>query len=326
MEAALDHEALLPRGGEQGRPLRRLVLHRRALHGDLLPPELPGPHPVSAGTSSSSRPPRPRPAGGYRACRRCQPDAVARLARVGPRGDVVARAMRLVADGVVDREGVTGAGTPAQLQRAPVAPPAGRRGLGAGPLALARAQRADTAAGSCSRRRTCRSPDVAFAAGFASIRQFNDTIAAVYGSSPRLHARCGRRPAPPTATPERRSRRPRAGQPLRRRDVAHAPIPVRLATRQPFDGDEVMAFLADRVVPGPSPGTGAPTGARSRFRTDQRRSRACRPSRVWSEPSGSPTCATWPQGWPGRAASSTSTPTRSRSWTCWAAIPSLRRS
>ena len=78
---------------------------------------------------------------GFRACKRCLPDASPGSPEWHVRGDVAARALRLVADGVVDREGVGGLATrlgysTRQLER--------RLGeeLGAGPLALARAQRA----------------------------------------------------------------------------------------------------------------------------------------------------------------------------------------
>src|SRR4029077_6988289 len=45
---------------------------------------------------------------GFRACKRCRPDASPGSPEWDPRGDAVARAMRLIADGVVDREGVVG--------------------------------------------------------------------------------------------------------------------------------------------------------------------------------------------------------------------------
>ena len=45
---------------------------------------------------------------GYRACKRCRPDAAPGSPEWNMRGDVVARAMRLIADGIVDREGVVG--------------------------------------------------------------------------------------------------------------------------------------------------------------------------------------------------------------------------
>ena len=45
---------------------------------------------------------------GFRACKRCRPDASPGSPKWNIRGDLVARAMRLIADGTVDREGVTG--------------------------------------------------------------------------------------------------------------------------------------------------------------------------------------------------------------------------
>src|SRR5271167_1817350 len=81
---------------------------------------------------------------GFRACKRCRPDASPGSPEWNIRGDLVARAMRLIADGTVDREGVSGLAarlgyTTRQLQRLLQAE------TGAGPLALARAQRSQTA-------------------------------------------------------------------------------------------------------------------------------------------------------------------------------------
>src|SRR6202046_4288425 len=45
---------------------------------------------------------------GFRACKRCRPDASPGSPEWNMRADVVARAMRLIADGVVDRDGVPG--------------------------------------------------------------------------------------------------------------------------------------------------------------------------------------------------------------------------
>lgn len=139
--------------------------------------------------------------------------------------------MRLIGDGVVEREGVTGlAGrlgyTPRHLGRVLTAE------LGAGPLALARAHRAHSA-------RTLLAStdlpvaDVAFASGFASIRQFNETILAVYETTPsglRALARRGR-------------------SPIVARDAA-ATITLRLPARAPFDGPGLMRFFADHAVAG----------------------------------------------------------------------------
>jgi AraC family transcriptional regulator of adaptative response / DNA-3-methyladenine glycosylase II len=119
---------------------------------------------------------------GYRACKRCRPDASPGSPEWNVRGDLVGRALRLIADGIVDREGVPGlAGrlgySERQVHRALFAE------IGAGPLALARSQRAQTARVLLE---TTDLPitDVAFAAGFSSVRQFNDTVRAVFTTSP----------------------------------------------------------------------------------------------------------------------------------------------
>src|SRR5665213_683501 len=112
--------------------------------------------------------------GGFRACKRCRPDASPGSPEWNVRGDLVARAMRLIGDGTVDREGVTGLAarlgySTRQLERHLVAE------VGTGPLALASAQRGQTARLLIE---TTRLPfaEVAFAAGFSSVRQFNDTV------------------------------------------------------------------------------------------------------------------------------------------------------
>src|SRR4051795_10865156 len=83
-------------------------------------------------------------AAGFRACKRCRPDAAPGSPEWDVRADLVGRAMRLIGDGVVDRAGVPGLAsrlgyTERHLNRMLTAE------LGAGPLALARAQRAQTA-------------------------------------------------------------------------------------------------------------------------------------------------------------------------------------
>lgn len=100
--------------------------------------------------------------------------------------------MRLIADGTVDRDGVSGLAaqlgyTIRQLERLLQAV------VGAGPLALARAQRMQTARVLIE---TTNLPfgDVAFAAGFSSIRQFNDTVRlACDGTPTALRARAAAR-------------------------------------------------------------------------------------------------------------------------------------
>lgn len=175
---------------------------------------------------------------GFRACRRCRPDAVPGSADWNARADVVGRAMRLIGDGVVDREGVTGLAerlgySSRQVQRQLTAE------LGAGPVALARAQRAHTA------RVLLQTTDlpvteIAFAAGFASVRQFNDTVRTVYAATPtelRAAVRASRR----TATPS-------------------AGIPLRLAHRGPYHAGAVFDLLEREAVAGVEEVSGQPGG------------------------------------------------------------------
>ncbi|MEU0684774.1 MULTISPECIES: bifunctional transcriptional activator/DNA repair enzyme AdaA [Streptomyces] len=183
---------------------------------------------------------------GFRACRRCRPDAVPGSAEWNVRADAVGRAMRLIADGVVDREGVAGLATrlgysPRQVQRQLTAE------LGAGPVALARAQRAHTAR---VLLQTTGLPvtEIAFAAGFASVRQFNDTVRAVYATTP-----TGLRAAGP------RRGRARPGTPT-------AGVPLRLAHRGPYQARPVFDLLEREAVPGVEEVTGPP-GARTYRRT-----------------------------------------------------------
>lgn len=119
---------------------------------------------------------------GFRACKRCRPDASPGSPLWNERADLVARAMRLIADGVVDTEGVRGLAarlgySVRQVERQVLAE------LGAGPLALARAQRAQTAR-TLIETTTLPMTELALAAGFGSIRTFNDTVREVFALSP----------------------------------------------------------------------------------------------------------------------------------------------
>ena len=163
---------------------------------------------------------------GFRACRRCRPDAVPGSPEWDVRADVVARAMRLIADGEVERSGVPGLAarlgySERQLHRLLVAE------LGVGPLALARAQRAQTAR-LLIETTDLPMADVAFAAGFASIRQFNDTVREVFATTP-----TGLRRTTAGTT---------AG--------ASGWLTIRLAARAPYEAAEVLLFLGAHAVPG----------------------------------------------------------------------------
>src|SRR5262245_59018365 len=104
---------------------------------------------------------------GYRACKRCRPDASPGSPEWNTRADVVGRAMRLIADGIVDREGVGGLARRLNYSERHINRLLATE-VGAGPLALARAQRAHTAR---TLIETTELPitTVAFAAGFSSV-------------------------------------------------------------------------------------------------------------------------------------------------------------
>ena len=163
---------------------------------------------------------------GFRACKRCRPDASPGSPEWNVRGDLVGRAMRLIADGAIDREGVAGvasrlAVSERHLHRLLLGE------LGAGPLAIARAQRAQ-AARTLIETTDLPFTDVAFAAGFESIRQFNDTVREVFGLTPTELRKRGRR----------------------RGEVVEGALTLRLPYRPPFDWPTLFAWLRARAIPG----------------------------------------------------------------------------
>ncbi|MGO3327186.1 AlkA N-terminal domain-containing protein, partial [Gordonia sp. (in: high G+C Gram-positive bacteria)] len=164
---------------------------------------------------------------GFRACRRCLPDATPGSPLWNTRSDLAARAMRLIADGVVDRDGVGGLAdalgyTERHISRVLVAE------LGAGTVALARTHRA-TAARLLLNGTDMSIGDVAFAAGFSSIRQFNDTIRELYDATPSALRKSGNRTG-----------RPPAGD----------TITLRLPFRPPYDVAWTLYGLAAHAVDG----------------------------------------------------------------------------
>jgi AraC family transcriptional regulator of adaptative response / DNA-3-methyladenine glycosylase II len=163
---------------------------------------------------------------GFRACKRCRPDTSPGSPEWNQRADLVARAMRLIADGTVDREGVPGLAarlgySTRQIERQLLAE------LGAGPLALARAQRAQTAR-LLIETTALPMAEIAFAAGFSSIRTFNDTVRHVFALSPS----------------ELRNRRPKTTV------LTPGTLTLRLPFRAPLNPDNLFGHLAATAVPG----------------------------------------------------------------------------
>lgn len=180
---------------------------------------------------------------GFRACKRCRPDTSPGSPEWNQRADLVARAMRLIGDGIVDREGVPGLAarlgySTRQVERQLLAE------LGAGPLALARAQRAQTAR-LLVETTALSMAEIAFAAGFSSIRTFNDTVREVFALSPsdlRNRLPRSRAPAHPSSSPS----------PSGTTTVVSAPaaLNLRLPFRAPLNPDNLFGHLAATAVPG----------------------------------------------------------------------------
>ncbi len=164
-------------------------------------------------------------AAGFRACRRCRPDSLPGSRAWDHRGDLVARALRLIADGAVDEQGVAGLAarlsvSERHLHRSVVAE------VGVGPLALARTRRAQTARLLIDQTALSMT-EVAFASGFASIRQFNDVMRTEFGCSPSAFRRTNLLV-----------------------DRSGGGLVLRLVHREPYDAQTLFGFLAMRAVPG----------------------------------------------------------------------------
>lgn len=188
---------------------------------------------------------------GYRACKRCLPEAVPGTPEWDVRGDIAARAMRLINTGFVNEFGVDGLASELgyssrQLGRIL------RAELGAGALSLARAQRAQTARTLITSTDMLLA-DVAFAAGFSSVRQFNDTLQEIFDLSPseiraraterrqtQRHSRGGLGPGPASSIgPD--------GTILSTTAWHH--LGLRLTVRAPYDRG-IFSYLAARSIPG----------------------------------------------------------------------------
>lgn len=165
-------------------------------------------------------------AAGYRACLRCRPYRISgTIPWQAP--ELVCRAVQLVIAGALDT------GTEADLGRQLGLSARHLRRLfndhlGLTPDQFARSRRAHFA------RRLLDDTDlsiadVAFGSGFGSLRQFNRAIRETFRASPQ----------------ELRLRRRRAD-----RLVTDGGLTMRLPVQSPYDWDSVVAFLADRAVPG----------------------------------------------------------------------------
>ena len=164
-------------------------------------------------------------AAGFRACRRCHPEQSPEAPEHQGNSSLVARALRLIAEGMVDAEGVGGLARALEvserhLHRSFV------EEIGVGPLALARTRRAQTARLLIDRT-SMPLTNIAAASGFSSLRQFNETMQASFGCNPTELRRKGA------------SVQEGAGW-----------LTLRLHYRPPFDGPALLDWLARRAIPG----------------------------------------------------------------------------
>ena len=171
---------------------------------------------------------------GYRSCKRCRPDAAPGSPEWDHRGDLVGRAMRLIERGEVDRVGVSGVASQLFVSERHLNRVL-NEALGAGPIALARAQRANLAR-VLLETTTMSVTDTAFASGFSSVRQFNDTMRAIYARTP---------------SEIRKARLATAGKP----SASGVELRLWMPAREPIDHEWMFGFLAGHGVPGVSSGT-----------------------------------------------------------------------
>jgi AraC family transcriptional regulator of adaptative response / DNA-3-methyladenine glycosylase II len=170
---------------------------------------------------------------GFRPCLRCRPEQSPGTPDWCGVPETVGRALRLIAaESLDDDRGVARVAerlgvTPRHLQRL------FQRHLGAAPLAVIRTRRVHTAKRLLDET-DLGMADIAFAAGFGSVRRFNATFRDLYDRTPR----------------ELRRGRPSRDDVARDGDAARDGFRFRLAFRPPFDWQRHLEYLAPRAIPG----------------------------------------------------------------------------
>lgn len=164
---------------------------------------------------------------GLRPCLRCRPEAAPGSPAWLGVSSVVERSLALIRQGFLNENSVD-----AMADRLAVG---GRhlrrlfkRYVGASPVTIARTHRA-LLARTLLTETDLSITQIALAAGFGSLRQFNDVFREVCGGEPRQIRRRGRSPAGPRDIPS---------------------IVLSLGFRPPYDWDAMLAFLQPRLIPG----------------------------------------------------------------------------
>jgi AraC family transcriptional regulator of adaptative response / DNA-3-methyladenine glycosylase II len=165
---------------------------------------------------------------GYRPCLRCRPESSPDLAAWRGTSTTVSRALVLIGNGALDREDVT---VEVVARRLDIGERQLRRlfreHLGASPIAVAQTRRV-LFAKQLIHETSMSMVDVALAAGFGSVRRFNETFRRLYGRSP---------------SALRRSRT--AGEAT----ATGSAITLLLSYDPPYDWPGIVEFLAARAIP-----------------------------------------------------------------------------
>ena len=166
---------------------------------------------------------------GFRPCLRCRPEAAPGTPAWNGTPGTVRRALRLIEDGALDHDDADGLARrlgvgPRHLRRL------FERHVGASPRRVAATRRLHRA------KRLIDATDLPFAAvaqaaGFGSVRRFNDALRETYGRTPGELRKA------------RRGTETAVGQP-------HGALRLRLSYRAPYDTAAVLGFLAPRAMPG----------------------------------------------------------------------------
>jgi len=167
-------------------------------------------------------------AAGFRACLRCRPETSPEGGAWRGASSTVSRALGLIESGALDQ---AGGNVDALAERLGVGGRQLRRlfqqHLGASPLGVAQTRRV-LLAKQLIHETELPMAHIALAAGFGSVRRFNETFRQLYGRAP--------------ASLRRRSSSGRESEP-------HA-VSLKLRFRPPYDWDGMIGFLAARAVPG----------------------------------------------------------------------------
>ena len=165
---------------------------------------------------------------GFRPCLRCRPETAPDLASWRGTSNTVSRALALISDGVLDRDNAT---VEALADRLGVGERHLRRlfvqHLGASPVAVAQTRRV-LFAKQLIHETSMPMTEVALAAGFGSIRRFNETFRALFGR-------------PPSALRRKASST---------HSNANAGVTLLLRYRPPYDWNAMLEFLRPRAIPG----------------------------------------------------------------------------